>query len=132
MRPFIVAVAAVLALTATGIAGDGAKKPLKKKSSEIKKLAEEPVRDFPAPGIAKGVIVAADDANKSFDLRTAKGILRVRKYESVRFVDRLGEAIEGMTPSKAKEQCYMTIVMTDGTVPSAGSFKFFFTIEALP
>jgi len=132
MRPLfvaIVSVAGLLALAGPGTAGDGGKKPLQK-TPYVKKKTTAPIREL-GDGSARGVIIAVDSKGKSFDLRTSKGVVRV-KYESIEFVDRLGVTLEGMTPSKGKEECYMTIVLVDSTTVSPRGFRYLIIVEALP
>jgi len=132
MRPLFVAVvsaAGLLALAAPGTAGDGGKKPLKK-TPDVKKKSTEPIPVL-GDGAARGVIVAVDAKAKSFNVRTSKGLVRV-KYESLRFVDSLGATLEGMTPSKAKEEVYHTITLTDVTISKTGGFRYLIIVESLP
>ena len=113
MRPYIVAMVGILAISANAAATD------------------EPIREFGPSDVAKGYIVAVDEKTNSFDLRTSAGVVRARNPEWLVHLDRQGAPLPEMTLSKLKERLYYITVRTEGETPN-GTYRFLIIVEALP
>ena len=133
MRPFIVAVVGLAATAPNNVSGY-ASETAAKKSPVVKSrhaTAETSHRGFGPWEVNQGYVVAVDERSNSFDLRASDGLIQAKNPESIRIMDRYGNPLTAMTLSKLRDGHYYVTVRTEGS-NSAGTFKFFFNVEALP